>query len=432
MTRWAQRDRLTVTLILTLSALCAAAHAADPVYAPVKTEMYNQRDGLGHFFAKLEAGKDVKIAYLGGSITAMNGWRNKTLNWFREQYPKSKIDEIHAAIGGTGSDLGVFRLGHDALRGKPDLLFVEFSVNDGGADPKNIWRGMEGIVRQTWQQDPDTDICFVYTFRSNYEVPLTAGEYPRAAGADEMLAEHYGIPSINMALRITQLLNDHKLIIKPPDSGDAPKDVIVFSKDGVHPVDAGHQVYLEVIADAMQHFKSAKPVDHKAKLATPFIADNWEAAKMVPVTESMTSGGWKQLPPDNNLVKSFGNRMDSLWLADTPGQKLTFKFRGSKAALYDLLGPDGGQVTITVDGKTRGPVPRFDHYCTYHRIATLQIADGLDPAAVHTVTVEVAPGQPDRSSVTDREKSKPNFDPKKYDGANLRVGAIMLIGDLVE
>ena len=34
--------------------------------------------------------------------------------------------------------------------------------------------------------------------------------------------------------------------------------------------------------------------------------------------------------------------------------------------------------------------------------------------------------------LTNREKDKPNFDAKKYDGTVLRVGSIMLIGDIVK
>ena len=98
--------------------------------------------------------------------------------------------------------------------------------------------------------------------------------------------------------------------------------------------------------------------------------------------------------------------MGTLWEATEPGSKMTFRFRGSQAKLYDLLGPDGGQVIITIDGKTRDkPVPRFDSYCTYHRIATLGIAEGLDPNQVHSVTVEIHPEQPDRQSVAFRLKN---------------------------
>ena len=76
------------------------------------------RGGIPNFVAKLEAGKKVKIVYLGGSITSQPGYRVLSGKWFQKKYPKSQVEEISAAIGGTGAELGTFRLGHDALRHK--------------------------------------------------------------------------------------------------------------------------------------------------------------------------------------------------------------------------------------------------------------------------------------------------------------------------
>jgi hypothetical protein len=73
------------------------------------------RDALPNVLEKLRAGGEVRIAYFGGSITAQEGWRVKTLKWFQEQFPKAKVSEINAAIGGTGSDLGAFRFRQDVL-----------------------------------------------------------------------------------------------------------------------------------------------------------------------------------------------------------------------------------------------------------------------------------------------------------------------------
>lgn len=152
-------------LALAVAVSAAVAHSAPGKQAyPLRDAVeFTVRGGCPNFFRKLSAGKAVKIAYLGGSITAQNGWPPKTLKWFREQYPDATVDQIHAAIGGTGSDLGVFRLQGDVLQHKPDLLFVEFAVNDGGAPPDRITKSMEGIVRQAWAADPNLDICFVYT-----------------------------------------------------------------------------------------------------------------------------------------------------------------------------------------------------------------------------------------------------------------------------
>ena len=61
------------------------------------------RAGLPHFLKKLKTpGADVRIAYFGGSITAQEGWRPKTLAYFQKTYPQAKVSQINAAIGGRG------------------------------------------------------------------------------------------------------------------------------------------------------------------------------------------------------------------------------------------------------------------------------------------------------------------------------------------
>lgn len=426
------RFALFVLLAAIVPGLWAKASAETPAYAPAKAELSRPRDGLGNVLGKLRRGESVKIAYLGGSITAAPGWRVQTLKWFQEQYPEAKLEEINAAIGGTGSDLGVFRVQRDALRHEPDLLFVEFAVNDGGASPETIWRAMEGIVRQTWAANPRTDICFVYTYRVGYEKDLAEGNCPRAASAMEMLAEHYRIPSINMALRVVELQKAGKLVYQSDEETEA--GVVRFSQDGVHPLEAGHRIYTDVVAEAVQKMADAQPTDHRPKLERPFVADHWQAANMVPLAPEMLSGNWRQLPDDSPLARSFSGRMGTIWEASEPGSRLTFKFRGSIARVYDLLGPDGGQVIVTVDGKTREkPVPRFDSYCTYHRIATLPVSEGAAADAIHTVVIEVHPEQPDRTPVAFRLKN-PDEELKaaKYQGTHFRAAQILVLGEIVE
>lgn len=395
-------------------------------------KMWELRGGIPNVLAKLNAGKDVKIAYFGGSITAANGWRPKTLDWFKKTWPNAKISEINAAIGGTGSDLGVYRNAQDVLQHQPDLVFVEFAVNDGGASPENIWRGMEGIVRQTWKADPTTDICYVYTFQGGQANDLKNGNFPRSASAMEKLADYYNIPSISVAFKMSQMLQEGKLWIVPEKDADGkdkptPDGVLLFSTDSTHPLDAAHQVYADVVADAV---KAMAPLNQTGKheIKPAMQADNWENAKIVPVQLNMLTPGWKKLDA-NSPFKGFYNRMPEIWEATSPGEKISFRFKGTAVKLYDLLGPDGAKVKITLDGKTSNS-QLFDKYSSYHRLATLWIGDGLADGE-HSVEVEILPEQPDRSSVTEIEKTKPGFDPKRYDGTALRVGGIMLIGDLL-
>ncbi len=398
----------------------------------VPATLFKPRGGIGNVLAKLNAGRDVKIAYFGGSITAASGWRPKSLKWFQQTWPNAKISEINAAISGTGSDLGVYRNQQDVLNFKPDLVLVEFAVNDGGASPENIWRGMEGIVRQTWKANPETDIAFVYTFQGEQANDLKAGNHPRSASAMEKLADYYNIPSISVAFKISQMLQEGKLWVVP-EKDEAGKDkptpdgVMLFSTDSTHPLDAPHQVYADVVADAVKAMMpEAKTGAHMLK--APMQADNWENAKIVLLQQAMLSPGWKKLDATSPF-NGFFNRMTEMWEATQPGEKITFRFKGTAVKLYDLLGPDGAKVKITLDGK-ESTAQRFDSYCSYHRLAALWIGENL-PDTEHTVSVEILPEQPDRSSVTTIEKDKPGFDPKRYDGTAMRVGGIMLIGDLL-
>jgi len=431
MTKTFCSERLTkssISLIIALAWFNSAAFSAEE-FQLRKAERFHARDGLGNVAAKLDADGEVRVAYIGGSITAANGWRPKVTRWLDERYPDSTIHEIHAAIGGTGSDLGVFRYEQDVLSHDPDLVFVEFAVNDGGAPPERIFRAMEGMVRKTWQKDPTIDICFVYTFRTGYEKDLDQGNCPRAASADEVIAEYYGIPTINMAMETAALARADKLVFKSEETNDE-KGRIVFSRDGVHPLDAGHEIYLDVISRALiDILPASRPGEHELK--APFREDNWQQATLVPLAPSMLTGSWNKMDSTVGLAKRFGRRMPQMWLGATPGDTIRFRFRGTMVGIYDLLGPNGGQVRYTIDGEEHGPRPRFDWYCTYHRLASLRMAADLEDA-IHEVTVTIDSEQPDRAIVTDRVKDEANFDPKKFDGTNVWVGSIMMIGELVE
>ena len=60
-----------------------AAQATQPPLVPAR--LFHIRDGLGNVFEKLKGGGAVRVAYVGGSITAQRGWPPKTLAWFRQR-----------------------------------------------------------------------------------------------------------------------------------------------------------------------------------------------------------------------------------------------------------------------------------------------------------------------------------------------------------
>jgi len=424
--------------VLVLAAIVSLSSVIAGELELVPAQECRPRAGLPNFIAKANtAGADVKIAYFGGSITAQNGWRPKTLAHFQKNYPTAKFSEINAAIGGTGSDLGVFRLKQDVLNKSPDLMFVEFAVNDGGASPEQIYRCMEGIVRQTWKALPNCDICFVYTLTEQLSPPMLDGKFQRSASAMEKIADTYGIPTIHMAMEVAKLAKAGKLQWRAPlPKTDEEKqklgDTVVFAPDSVHPhPETGHELYLQAIARSLPAIVEASKTPGAHALPAPFIATNYEQAKLLPITEVTLSKGFVFLDPKTDkLGKSYSNRLPALHKATQPGETITFKFKGTRCSIYDLVGPDCGQVTLTLDDKPTRIVPRFDPYCTYHRLSAMVIGSDL-PDEVHTVKIEIHPEQPDKVAILAKNKEKMDK-PERFNGTAIYPGAILLVGELVK
>lgn len=415
-----------------------AAPAAAPETELVPAQECRPRSGLPHFLAKVnQPGAEVRIGYLGGSITAQPGWRPKTLAHFQKTWPAAKISEINAAIGGTGSDLGVFRLRQDVLDHKPDLLFVEFAVNDGGAAPEQIQRCMEGIVRQTWKALPQCDICFVYTLTESLAPAMLEGKFQRSASAMEKVADHYGIPTVHLAMEVTRLAREGKLLWRAPlPKTDAERaalgDKFVFAPDSVHPhPDTGHELYLQAVVRSLDPIRAASQSPAPHKLGEPLVANHFEKAALVPISRTVLSGGFRHLDPLGDAFgKRWANRMTTLHRATRPGETIHFKFKGTRCAVYDIIGPDCGQVIVTLDNQPPKIVPRFDAYCTYHRLSTLMIGSDL-PDTVHTVKIEIHPAQPDKATIL--AKNKNTIDkPERFNGTAFYPGALLLVGELVK
>ena len=107
------------------------------------------RNGWPHVFSKLDgtsttnnsnnttnsssssAAKSMTVAFMGGSITAkVDCWVPQTTDMLRRLYPDVTWTGINAGVGGTGAHWGAFRLEKDVTAYQPDLIFLEFAVND--------------------------------------------------------------------------------------------------------------------------------------------------------------------------------------------------------------------------------------------------------------------------------------------------------------
>lgn len=438
-----------ITLAYYVGLFCFFTALAAPTYrGNASSTEFRVRGGIGNVMAKIRSGGPVTIAYFGGSITQMDGWRRLSLEWLKNRYPKCSFAEVNAAIGGTGSDLGVYRYRQDVLDFRPDLVFVEFATNDSGCSPETIWKNFEGIVRQTWEANPHTDIVFVYTITAKMMGDYGKGKCPQAASAMEQLADHFWIPSVDFGPRVAAAATNGVLVMSigeletavPKATPDRDRVIAeklkaegktLFAKDGVHPALPGHGYYLDSIKAAWAKMENLNTGSHAEKLSRIFFRTDMEQAKMVSPSKAIMIGDWRALEsnePQGWTANRFGCKP---YIATEPGSKLRFRFRGMRCKIYDLVGPACGQVWVTVDGKRRNkPIPRFDGYCTYYRLSSLDVYDGAD--GVHEVELELDANQPSRRPVAFRLKNPDEeLASSKYNGKEWYVGRLMLVGDLL-
>lgn len=381
--------------------LMAALAAQPPQTIPASStpEVVVRRAGLANTFVALRRGQPLTIAYLGGSITAGAGasdagktsYRALVTRWFRETYPKADVREVNAAIGGTPSDLGAFRLGRDVLARKPDLLFVEFAVNDGGLPDDLINRAMEGIVRQVRRDNRRTDICFLYALAKDHLPDFAANRLPRTHRLHEGVAAHYGIPAVNMALAAAQRIN----------AGRMPWDE--FAKDAVHPTDAGYRIYADAVTGWLAQENTRGYEGHPQTrrtahaLPAPLFAGNFENAAMLDFSDTKSSSGWRR---EN---KKWAGQFDHIAVADTPGATLALEFTGTVLGIFYVLGPDSGAFEYRVDGGAWKKCDPFDQWARGgYRAHSRLLETDLKPGRHRLELRTLAEHHPDSRGTTTR------------------------------
>ena len=112
---------------------------------------------IKNMIERAKAGEDVTIAYIGGSITQGAGatpihtqsYAYQSWHMFDLAYGNgNNVHLVKAGVGGTPSELGMLRFERDVVRDGvlPDLVVIEFAVNDEGDETKG--RCYESLVRK--------------------------------------------------------------------------------------------------------------------------------------------------------------------------------------------------------------------------------------------------------------------------------------------
>lgn len=344
------------------------------------------RGSLKNSYLRFKQDKEGCVAFLGGSITEMSGWRNMIQDWLTKRFPDTNFRFIDAGIASTGTTPHAFRLENDVLsKGDVDLLFVEGAVNDhtNGFSAAEQIRGMEGIVRHALTAHPYMDIVMLHFVYKPFLEMYGRGQTPDVILNHERVANHYLIPSINCAKEIFERIEDKEFTWK--DFG------------GTHPNKFGHSFYaaaIRYLLDAMWDLPvEAARQEHEIPQAL-LDNDSYVRGKFADLEEARLGSGWSLLPdwfPRKNVNTRSGFVHVPMLYSDTPGASFTYSFKGRSVGLFMACGPSSGIVEYSIDGGGFQRVDTFTRWSGKIYLPWLYVlATGLDPHMTHNLIVRLS------------------------------------------
>ena len=188
-----------------------------------------------------QSGEKTTVAYIGGSITqgetagAEDCYAKLSYNYISEKYGKDgNVEYVNAGLSGTPSVLGNLRLQKDVLDHSPDIVFVEFAVNDA---QDNIHKeSYESLVRTVLSQENEPAVILVFNvIKSGY----TAQAHMKEIG------EFYELPMISAADALTVEFDEGRMTWED------------YSDDQSHPNKEGHKLLCEFIENLLTEAESS-------------------------------------------------------------------------------------------------------------------------------------------------------------------------------
>lgn len=212
----------------------------------VSEELYASADqwpscddaALAAVMRKAEAGEPVTIACIGGSITQgtiSNGTDDSQVSpkrsyadiyfsWWEQTFPDTEFTFINAGIGATDSYIGVHRVQKDVLDFSPDLVLVEFSVND--ADSPTYKTTYDNLVRRILLSDGHPAVMLLFMGQTNGATAL---------GSHVLVGFNYKLPMVSYTSLIQDMMEQEVFSAKQ------------LSGDQVHPSALGHAITGEIL-----------------------------------------------------------------------------------------------------------------------------------------------------------------------------------------
>ena len=196
---------------------------------------------LKNLMKRAANGESLVIGFLGGSIT--QGSLSSTpktcyaylvYEWWKKSFPNSAFSFVNGGIGGTTSHYGGARAWKDVLCYRPDIVTVDFSVND---DANEFFEETyEGTLRRLLMA-PSAPAVVVLN-NVFYDTGKNAQDY------HNRIADHYGIPHVSIKDTVYPDVESGKIVRAD------------ITPDNLHPNDKGHRLVADEICKLLDSIKA--------------------------------------------------------------------------------------------------------------------------------------------------------------------------------
>lgn len=196
---------------------------------------------LKNLMKRAANGESLVIGFLGGSITQgslsstpKNCYAYLVYEWWKKSFPNAAFSFVNGGIGGTTSHYGGARAWKDVLRYRPDIVTVDFSVND---DANEFFEETyEGTLRRLLAA-PSAPAVVVLN-NVFYDTGKNAQDY------HNRIADHYGIPHVSIKDTVYPDVESGKIVRAD------------ITPDNLHPNDKGHRLVADEICKLLDSIKA--------------------------------------------------------------------------------------------------------------------------------------------------------------------------------
>lgn len=335
----------------------------------------------------MKSKKDITIGYIGGSVTAGKKYSDPFTQYLKDKYPDNNINEINAGVGGTTSFLGVHRSERDLFCHKPDIVIVEFCINDGSSgkdfDYSLYGRTTEGFIKKALKTNENMLIAeFALTSVGLENEYFSKNIVNPSHEVHKKVADYYNVPYVDGATKFHELSKND--------------DLNTFFADGVHPNEKGGKAYCDVLIEALENYDWNIKKD-----VAPIYDNNFENAQLL-MGEDFKNDAWKV-----SKCSLYGSLPNYIY-CNEPGHELKVEFFGSAVGIYCTTEKDSGILEYSIDGGEWKKISTWDVYALQFNRAHNYIFECNLEKKNHTMLIKVV-GEKDEDS----------------EGRYIRIGAFM-------